>query len=167
VVNRFRKRDLLWLLAYPVYQTIGTARHEGSHALAAALEGAHVTKFVFWPSVVPGNGFFWGYVDWDGATDWLTLAAPYVADLITFILFYWLCTRVRFARHWLWVNTVVIGLISPLVNTAYNYTGAGDSTRDVGQLLTLLPSAAVHAYLLTTLTLYAAGLVQCVVENPD
>jgi len=167
VVISFSRRDLLWLLAYPIYQAIGTARHEGSHAITAALEGARITKFVFWPSVVPGSGFFWGYVDWDGPTDWLTLAAPYFADLVTFILFYLLCTRVRFTRRWLWVNAVVIGLISPLVNTAYNYLGAGDPTRDIGRLLQLLPPAVVHAYLIATIALYIAGLVQCVVKNPD
>ena len=45
-----KKKDFLWLLLYPVYQTIGTFRHEGSHALAAMAEGAEVTQFVFWPS---------------------------------------------------------------------------------------------------------------------
>jgi len=28
-----QKRDLLWILAYPIYQIIGTIRHEGSHLL--------------------------------------------------------------------------------------------------------------------------------------
>jgi hypothetical protein len=32
-----KKTDLLWLLAYPIYQIIGTIRHEGSHALAGLL----------------------------------------------------------------------------------------------------------------------------------
>jgi hypothetical protein len=38
-----QKRDMLWILAYPIYQIIGTIRHEGSHALVALLEGARVT----------------------------------------------------------------------------------------------------------------------------
>jgi hypothetical protein len=45
-----KRKDLLWALAYPVYQIIGTLRHEGSHALAAMAEGAKVTKSVFWPN---------------------------------------------------------------------------------------------------------------------
>ena len=53
-----KRKDLLWFLAYPVYQTIGTLRHEGSHALAAMAEGAEVTKLVFWPSFSNGR-FYW------------------------------------------------------------------------------------------------------------
>ena len=55
-----KRKDLLWGPAYPVYQIIGTIRHEGSHALAATAEGARVTNFVFWPSFDLG-GFQWGY----------------------------------------------------------------------------------------------------------
>jgi hypothetical protein len=33
------KKDFLWLLLFPVYQTIGMIRHEGSHALAAMADG--------------------------------------------------------------------------------------------------------------------------------
>ena len=32
-----KREDLLWLLAYPLYQIIGTIRHEASHALLAWL----------------------------------------------------------------------------------------------------------------------------------
>ncbi|HXZ95421.1 MAG TPA: hypothetical protein VEG28_05905 [Dehalococcoidia bacterium] len=45
-----QKNDLVWLLAYPIYQIMGTFRHEGSHALAAMAKRAKVTKFVFWPA---------------------------------------------------------------------------------------------------------------------
>ncbi len=33
--QRFQKSDLFALLAYPLYQVIGTVRHEASHALVA------------------------------------------------------------------------------------------------------------------------------------
>jgi len=70
-----RRKDLLWILAYPVYQIIGTIRHEGSHALAAMAEGIEVEKFVFWPSL-PGGKFYFGYVNWEGSTTWFVTAAP-------------------------------------------------------------------------------------------
>jgi hypothetical protein len=54
-----KRRDLLWSLAYPVYQIIGTIRHEGSNALAATAEGVEVKKFVFWPNVDLEH-FSWG-----------------------------------------------------------------------------------------------------------
>ena len=53
----FKLVDLLWIAAAPLYLLIGTARHEGSHALVALMEGAKVAKFVFWPTE---RG--WGYV---------------------------------------------------------------------------------------------------------
>jgi hypothetical protein len=148
-----RKRDLLWLLAYPLYQVIGTLRHELSHALVAWLEGATITEFKF----IPTQGY-WGYVRWSGPTDWLTLAAPYFVDLLTFVIFFWLCTSIKFHRHWLWLNAVIIGMLSPLVNTAYNYSGFIRGTNDIGRLLQVLPPFAVHAYMVLTILLYCIGL---------
>ena len=145
-----RRRDWWWLLAYPAYQTIGTFRHEASHALWAWLEGAAIEEFVFWPTA-----FGWGYVRWEGETTWLATAAPYACDLLTFAAFFVLCTRARFKRHWVWVNLVVVGLVSPLVNSAYNYFRGGD----VRRLLAALPRPAVHAYFVVTLILYTVGLI--------
>src|SRR5688572_6819826 len=97
--HRFNRRDLWWLLAYPAYQIIGTIRHEGSHALAVLLEGGTVREFVFWPTW--GEKFYWGYVRWSGSgVTWITSFAPYLADLVTFAVFYLVCTRVRIAWHW-------------------------------------------------------------------
>lgn len=152
-----KKADLLWLLAYLLYQIIGTLRHEGSHALAGWLEGAAITEFVFWPSLDQGR-FLWGYVRFSGPTGWLTVAAPYFVDLLTFGLFFWLCTRLRFPHRWLWLNAVIVGMISPLANTAYNYLHASQAANDIAYLLRVLPPSAVHAYLIVTILLYALGL---------
>jgi hypothetical protein len=54
---RFRKFDLWWLLGYPIYQTLGTIRHEGSHALVAMLQGAHIIKFQAFPSILRDGSF--------------------------------------------------------------------------------------------------------------
>jgi hypothetical protein len=155
------KKDLLWLLAYPVYQTIGTFRHEGSHALAAMAEGAEVAKFVFWPSFHNGS-FYWGYLYYEGPTTWYTTAAPYFCDLLIFFVALLIVLEARPKRRWLWSNILIIGMLSPLVNSAYNYFGgvAGGSN-DVGDLLSCLDPAAVHLYFVLTLLLYAWGFYYC------
>jgi hypothetical protein len=153
-----KKADFLWLLAYPLYQCIGSLRHEASHAVVGWLEGATITAFVFWPTLDQHWGVGWGYVGFSGPRSWLTSAAPYAADLSTFGLFFWLCMRVRFPCRWLWLNAVIVGLISPLVNTAYNYRGAPGGTNDVGYLLQVLPPLAVHAYFALTMVLYGMGI---------
>ena len=153
-----RKSDLLWLLAYPIYQLVGTLRHEASHALAALLEGAEIRQFVFWPTVREGRGFSWGYVRWHGHTSWRTAAAPYFVDLITYLLFFWVCTRMQFKRRWVWLNAVVIGLVSPLINSLYNYWGGFRSANDVGRLHRILPKWSVHAYFVLTIVTYGLGL---------
>ena len=84
VDHMLRRIDLLWLLAYPLFQVLGTIRHEGSHVLAALLEGVNVTEFAFLPSIHPPNGFLWGYVSFQGNTPWFTLAAPYLESIREF-----------------------------------------------------------------------------------
>jgi hypothetical protein len=153
-----KKTDLLWLLGYPLYQIVGTVRHEGSHALAAVLHGATLTHFVIWPSFVNGR-LLWGYVEYTGSDTWLIIAAPYLIDLLTFtICFVWLW-RVRFARHAVWLNLVIIGLLSPLINSAYNYAGRFSSGNDVARLLLMLPVGLVHGYFMSTLLIYLIGAV--------
>ncbi len=107
---KLKKSDWVWLLAYPLYQVVGTMRHEVSHGLVAWLEGATITRFVFWPTVDPQRGFRWGYIQFSGPTSVLTLAAPYLADLLTFGLVFWLCMRVRFGRRWLTPPTIILAV---------------------------------------------------------
>ncbi len=149
-----QKRDAWWLLSYPLYQLLGTIRHEGSHALVAWLQGYRITRFVFWPA----DGKF-GYVSWDGPTSAIALAAPYLVDLLTFALCFTLCYALTFRRRWVWLNLVILGIISPLANSLFNYIGGWRGPNDVGRLLTMWPPAGVHLYFVATLLLYAAGLV--------
>jgi len=152
------RKDLLWLLAYPLYQLIGSLRHEASHALVAVLQGARIEEFVFWPSFT-GSAFRWGYVSWSGSTDWVATTAPYLCDLATFAFFFALCTRWPWSLHWLWVNLVAVGLVSPLVNSAFNYIVGLRGRGDVAALFQDLPSPAVQTYFAATLLLYTVGLV--------
>jgi len=152
------RKDLLWLFAYPLYQLTGSFRHEASHALVAVFQGARLQEFVFWPTR-SGPTFRWGYVSWSGSTSWVVTAAPYLCDLATFALFFVICARWPLRRHWVWVNLVAIGLVSPLVNSAYNYFNGLLGRGDVAQLLHELPGAAVQTFFAVTLLLYAVGLV--------
>jgi len=154
---RLRFSDLLWLLAYPVYQILGTLRHEGSHAIAAVLQGAKITEFVFWPTMRE-RGLYWGYVNFLEETNWLVLAAPYFMDLVTFVLFFVICMRIRFRRKWIWLNLIIIGMISPFVNSLYNYLGSKNSYNDVGRLFADLPRGIIHGYFILTLIFYVVGI---------
>ena len=149
-----KKQDLLWALAYPLYQLIGSFRHEASHALVAMLEGARITEFVFWPT----QGY-WGHVSWDGPTMVAAIAAPYVCDLITFLILSVICGAVLFRRRWLWINGAILGIISPLVNSLFNYLGGLRGPNDVGWLLTRMSPPLVHGYFWATMGLYLIGLV--------
>jgi hypothetical protein len=155
-----KKQDLLWLLASPIYLTIGTIRHEAGHALAAMWQGAEITEFVFLPGLRDGELYF-GYVRWMGGdTNWLTTAAPYFLDLLTFSLCFALCYFGRFKRHWLWLNLAILGIISPLINSGYQYFKPGLGMEgDIGWLLGNLPTNWVHGYMITTIALYLTGLL--------
>lgn len=148
------KKDLLWFLLYPVYQTISTIRHEGSHALAAMAEGAEVTEFVFWPTFRP---FRFGHLSWDGFTTWFTYAAPYFCDLIISFVALLIILEAKLKCRWLWLNILIIGMLTPLLNSAYNYSRglAGIPINDVSKLLGALDPIAVHLYFVLTLLFYA------------
>jgi hypothetical protein len=89
---------------------------------------------------------------------WVAWAAPYLCDLAMFALCLALCARASFARHWVWVNVVVLGLISPLVNSAYNYGGGLRGDGDIATLVQIVPPMAVHTYFVLTLLIYCVGL---------
>ncbi|MFC1702990.1 hypothetical protein ACFLZO_00820 [Patescibacteria group bacterium] len=153
----FHRHDLIWVLAFPVYQIIGTIRHEASHALVVLAEGGTVLKFVFWPTW--HERFYWGYVQWSGSASWLVSAAPYLIDLLTFAVFYLICTKVAMRRHWVWVNVYMIGLISPLVNSGYRYISNFFRTGDLTSVMTSVPPRIVHAYFILTLFAYGTALL--------
>jgi hypothetical protein len=150
-----RKRDWFWLFAIPIYLIVGTFRHELSHAVVAHAQGAEILKFTFWPSVHENGKFYYGYVVWRGQTTWLVDAAPYFFDVITYAVFFPLVYLIAYKRHWVWLNLVIIGLISPMVNTLHNYMVGGDVT----DLLEALPPLLVHGFFLLGLGLALLGLV--------
>ncbi len=122
--------------------------------MAAILEGARVTEFVFWPT----KGY-WGYVRWDGPASAATFGAPYLCDFLTFVLFLSVCMLVLFKKRWIWLNGIALGILSPLVNSFHNYRGGLRGPNDVGRLLKLLPENIVHGYFWVTISVYLVGLV--------
>jgi hypothetical protein len=93
-----------------------------------------------------------------GEYSWLTMAAPYACDLAIFSITYWFCMTDTSLPHWAWINVVIFGMISPLVNTTNNYIGHNDENTDVGFLLDELPEKIVHGYFVSTILLYVAGI---------
>ena len=154
-----RKRDLFWLGALPVYMLLGTIRHEAAHALAIWLHGAKIEEFVILPGFLDGQ-FYFGYVSWTGEdVSWAATAAPYFLDLLTFSVFFAISAFVRFNRRWIWLNLVIVGLISPLLNSGYQYLKpALGMYGDIPALLEELPQAYIHTYMSITILLYLIGL---------
>lgn len=148
-----RWKDLLWVFAYPIYQVIGTIRHESAHALTAIALGGKIEEFVF----LPTRGY-WGYVRWEGPHNILITAAPYLFDLLTFLIFFTICMQLDFRRRWLWLNLVILGVFSPLINSFYNYLQTSGRVNDVSILLREGNDQLVQAYFTLTLVLYLAGL---------
>ncbi len=154
-----KRSDCWWLLAWPAYQLIGTARHELSHAAVAAWQGARITRIEILPSFQP-EGFLWGYVNWRGGhVNALATAAPYFCDLALFVVFLPLCMLAVRAPRWLWINAFVIGLLSPLLDTAANYSKLfRRETGDVNELVARFSPAAIHAVFLAVMVFYLIGI---------
>lgn len=155
-----RKCDGWWLLGLPIYQTIGTIRHEAGHALMALALGREVTEFVFFPGFTQQGQLYFGYMGYTGRSHWLIVAGPYILDVLTFFVFYMITMWLPFKRHWLWLNLVIFGLISPLANSTYQYIKPLIGMNgDVPFLFNELPAFAVHGFFILTLTIYIVGLV--------
>jgi hypothetical protein len=154
---RLRWSDTWWILAVPVYSFLGTLRHEGSHALAGLLEGARVLEFRVFPTLGGEPWILWGYVVFDRPTSWLTSAAPYIGDLLVFILAYAVLRRFTFQQRWLWLNVAIVGLLGPLLDNLYNYTKLLYTIGDLDHLMEVLPDAVVHAWFLSTTLMYLVG----------
>jgi energy-converting hydrogenase Eha subunit C len=156
-----KRKDLLWLLLSPVYVIINTIRHEGSHALAAMAEGKEITKFVFWPGFREGK-FSFGYTGINGTATWVMWAAPYLCDLIVFSIAILVILKAKPQRRWLWLNILIIGMVSPLANSLYNYCAKlAGQFNDLGVVLFHLNPIGVHLYFVLTLLFYAWGIYYC------
>jgi hypothetical protein len=84
---------------------------------------------------------------------------PYIIDFLTFAVCFGVCMLWVTKARWAWINVMVIGIISPFINSIHNYRIGFYKLNDVGKLLTMLPPWTVHGYFILTLLMYLAGLV--------
>ncbi len=151
-----RKRDLLWILALPVYYWINFFRHEMSHAVSAFLEGAQGVAVSLLPDVFGKSGLPWGEALLPGQATWITSFMPYLGDLLTYLIFFYICMAVSFQRRWIWINLVVIGLVTPLLNSGVNYILV---SADIRNLMQVFSPLSVDLYFVATIAFYITGLV--------
>jgi hypothetical protein len=63
------------------------------------------------------------------------------------------------APRWLWINGFIIGMLSPLIDTAANYSKLfRRNTGDVNELAAQFPPAAIHAVFLVIMLAYLLGI---------
>jgi len=137
------------------YWTI--ARHEGSHAVMAYLEGADIQELRLFPGVHKELGFYFAYVEHSENTTWLTEAAPYFSDVLLLLvasaLLLWK-QNIRFFNE-----ILLLGFISPIINLIYNYQGGlWRSGTDVSDLLDQLPKTLVHLTFISTIIIAILAL---------
>lgn len=155
ILKIFLKTVIITFLIF--YWTI--ARHEGSHALMAYLEGANINKLKLIPGVNKELGFYFGYVEHSENTSWLTEAAPYFADIlilvITFSILFW---NPKIKNYKI---ILFFGFLSPIIDLVYNYQGGfWREGNDFYDLLILLPETVVHlTFILVIITSCALLMV--------
>ena len=153
-------KDLWWVFAYPIYQIIGTIRHEGAHALVGWLQGAEITSFNVFPKIVNGQ-IWWGSVSYFGGnTNWLFDIAPYFFDLFWFILTLIILLFIPIKRHWIWINIFIFGIFLSLFNSFYNYLKHFlNMYGDVTGLFFDLPNFTIHLYFIITILIYITACI--------
>ena len=162
----FKGNDWLWAFGLPIYILIGTARHELSHALAATLEGAHVESIHLLPTLTSNRGVLWGYVNWTGTTTWISLAAPYFCDVVTFLLGCWIFRSRITMPHWIRVQVFAIGVFSPAINSVYNYQALWHNPlADVSRIVTMIPPVWAGVWIVLSLALYCVGIGKLVKQH--
>lgn len=139
----------LFVIAVLVLWT--TARHEGSHALAAFAEGAEIQQVRLLPGVHENLGFYFGFVEHRGEVSWLTDAAPFIADVLLLLVTSLLLLKMNRHNRW-WIFIFLFGVISPLADLGYGYfSGLWRAGTDVADLFLQLPPAAVHLFFLVSI----------------
>jgi hypothetical protein len=132
---------LIHVLLYPLYQIIGTAKHEYSHAFAAKCQGLTVTEINILPKRIDGR-WYWGYFRYiGGKADKMTMLYPYVADIVCILIGFGIVIGVDLFwwfdhRHAL-LATMIILIVSPVVDIVYNLlkwkiAGRGDFAEAFG-----------------------------------
>jgi hypothetical protein len=142
------------LTAILVVEQVSTARHEASHALMAWLEGAHVDEVRLLPGIDAQLGFYFGRVLRHGGNPtWLTGAAP-ILSAAAMLVAYFFWTRKPRPRGLVRTAVILVCLVSPFVDLAWNYSKAfWRPTSDAARLLNEAPNLAVHGFFICSLAL--------------
>ncbi|OEK01328.1 hypothetical protein BFP97_07275 [Roseivirga sp. 4D4] len=142
----------LRFLIIPLLIIWTTARHEGSHALAAYILGADIQELKLLPGIHAELGFYFGYVIHTGVESWLIDAAPFFIDgMLMLLALAWLSNK-KTHKHFRII--LLFGVVSPMADMAYNYQGGfWRNGTDVWDLLEALPDLPVHLYFVITMTL--------------
>lgn len=111
-------------LLIPVYQIIGTLKHEAGHALGAAIDGRGITKFVFWPQIDLGR-FTWGYVMYGYGVlsiPWYVHLMPYFFDTVWFAVGLAIIASIGLAgAHAFWVLfALAVVVLIPVIDLFWN-----------------------------------------------
>lgn len=112
------------LLLYPVYQILGTLKHEGAHALVGVAQGLRVLEFHVLPERVNGQ-WFWGRVLMSGRLSPLGFLAPYIVDVIVFTIGvltagHWVSGDWWITHVWMFFMTMILLVVLPIVDLIYN-----------------------------------------------
>ena len=112
------------------------------------------------PTLTSNRGVLWGYVNWTGTTTWISLAAPYFCDIVTFLLGCWIFRSRITMPHWIRVQVFAIGVVSPAVNSLYNYQALWHNpSADVPRVMTMIPPVWVGAWIVLSLVMCCIGIV--------
>ncbi len=106
------------LLLYPVYQVLGTIRHEFAHVLAALFQGVEVLEVRVFPSRIEGK-WYWGFVRVDPnarLSRWF-FGAPYLVSALTIALGF---AVVPYLTGHEWLAAVIFCWASPALDTLWN-----------------------------------------------
>lgn len=129
---------LIHILLLPIYQIVGTLKHEGAHAIAAKLSGFEIMSFKFLPHRYNGS-FYWGRVTWKPKALFTKpnthmFLAPYYVDIVCIVAASAVIWNVDWESFFWFAFTVIMLGFSPIVDTAYNVLkwklkGTGDWAR--------------------------------------
>lgn len=123
--------DLSWLIVLiygllmaPVYQLLGTIKHELAHALMIWFHGHEVLDIYILPKKIDGQ-WYWGYTQWNTPLTLMSTiekkliyGAPYLVDLAMIGLGFWLIPKVVWHVE-LWTMSVMLFWIASIVDIGW------------------------------------------------
>lgn len=120
---------LLHLALYPLYQLLGTLRHELAHAVAAILSGFRVEELRVLPCRIKGE-FYFGYTRWNyrlparledlPKPNRHMYLAPYYVNLALLLVGLWTIPAVEWKNPHRFAVAFMLLVVSPFADTLYS-----------------------------------------------